>query len=344
MALSDELTYPPGDADPNRSRFTGDQRDERTHRVLSVEEARELGQLLDQRALTAGGTMAVAEPQEAEAPVGAGWFGAIAQEGIPTGDKRQIAAGALSWRELPLTLMAQHSTPGFGGHADAKIAGRIDTIERSGENIEGAGVFDTGEHGAETERLVREKILNGISVDLAINEAEVIPDPAIEDPDEAYWMGTLNVLDGTILGATIVPFPAFENAQIALVAGSFQHLTELRVEEIDGKRRKVASFFMPFSAQMATPPPPAAGDDESDPQDASDDAAEAVSDIRDAVNGWPGLDGQVVVTIDGADTTISFPPASASGDEPGEAALDSTDLALLAHLRARLLAYKKGQA
>jgi len=71
---------------------------------------------------------------------------------------------------------------------------------------------------------------------------------------------------------------------------------------------------MPFA------PFPTSGDDEADPDDANSDAAEAIADIKDCVNGWPGLDGQVVVTIDGNDTTIKFPPASADGAEPGEAA------------------------
>jgi hypothetical protein len=335
--MSDEqIPFQDGEADQNRARFTGDERDETVTRVLSVEEARELGRLLDEHqareGLTAGGAMAVADP---EAPVGAGWFGPIVQEGVDTGDLRRIEPGALKWRALPLTLMAQHSTPGFGGHADAKVAGRIDSIERNGQNLDGGGIFDTGEHGAETERLVRERVLSGISVDLAINDAEVIPDPTIEDPEEAYWMGTLNVLDGTILGATIVPFPAFENAQISIVAGAYAHLSGFRMETLDGERVKVASFFMPFAATLADAPPPASEEDA--PEDASDDAAEAVADITEAVNGWPGLDGNVVITIDGNETTVAFPAETPSGDEPGEARLDADGLALIAQLRARLI-------
>jgi hypothetical protein len=260
-------------------------------------------------ATTAGGSMATVE-QETVVAVGASWSGPIVQEGVDTGDGRRIAEGALAWRELPLTLMSQHNTPGEGGHADAQVAGRIDTLARNGENIDGAGIFDSGEWGAETERLVRDGMLKGISVDLAVEEYEVIPAEGVEDPDEALWLGTLNILKGTILGATVVPFPAFENATIALTASTRRQ--DLRK---DGDTL-VASFYLPFA-------PFPAGDDEADPADAPDDAAEAVADIRAAVNGWPGLDGKVVVTIAGEDTTIAFPPEG-DGEEPAEASAEVT--------------------
>lgn len=179
--------------------------------------------------------------------IGASWAGVIAQEGVDTGDGRRIEAGALNWRELPLTMMSQLVTPEWGGHTDAMVAGRIDSITRDGENIVGSGVFDTGDHGAETERMVRDGMLKGVSVDLAVNEAEIIPDPDIEDEIEAWFMGTLNILDGTILGATVVPFPAFENASIAIVAGAAMRVQRARIEDRDGERTLVASFFMPFT-------------------------------------------------------------------------------------------------
>ncbi len=276
----------------------------------------------DANDLIAGGSMATAEAVEEEVAVGAGWSGPIVQEGVDTGDGRRIAEGALAWRELPLTLMSQHNTPGEGGHADAQVAGRIDSLARNGENIDGAGVFDSGAWGAETERLVRDGMLKGISVDLAVEEYEVIPAEGVEDPDEALWLGTLNILKGTILGATIVPFPAFENATIALTASTRRQ--DLRK---DGDTL-VASFYLPFA------PFPAGGDDEADPADAPDDAAEAVADIRAAVNGWPGLDGKVVVTIAGEDTTIAFPPES--DEEPAEASAEV--MAALATIREALRA------
>src|SRR4029077_20344570 len=125
---------------------------------------------------------------------------------------------------------------------------------------------------------------------------------------------------------TIVPFPAFENARIAIVAGAAMRLGHFRRE--DG--RTVVSVTMPFA-----PFPPAA-DGGGDPapangQEDNSDAADAIADITDAVNGWPGLDGQVVVTIDGKDTTIKSPAAEdnaappASGDEATARAIREMD-------------------
>lgn len=200
-----------------------------------------------------GGAMAAVDDTTTDEGVGASWSGVIAQEGVDTGDGRRIEPGALKWRSLPLTLMGQKTTPEWGGHAEAAVSGRIDAIARAGENINGEGVFDTGEWGADIERLVREGMLNGISVDLAVNEAEIIPDPDIEDEIEAWFMGTLNILDGTILGATIVPFPAFENASISIVASAAGPI-EFVADDARG-RRVVRNFhtsvFAPFKAKMA---------------------------------------------------------------------------------------------
>lgn len=256
-----------------------------------------------------GAIMAVAveDEQETTPTGGSAWSGVIAQEGVDTGDGRRIAEGALNWREPPLTLMAQHTTPDFGGHAEAAVAGRIDSLDRDGANIVASGVFDTGEWGSETERMVRDGALKGVSIDLAINDAEIIPAENPKDEIEAALGGTLNVLDGTVLGATVVPFPAFENAQIALVAGGAMRLGSFRRDETGQYR---VSFYMPFA------PLPSSGDDttpEEDNEDVNDnpDAKAAISEITDAVNGYPGLDGKVVITIDGEDTTVAFPSEAA---------------------------------
>jgi hypothetical protein len=239
---------------------------------------------------TGGTSMATAEAEQTDAPVGAAWSGVIAQEGVDTGDGRRIERNALGWRALPLTLMGQTTTPEWGGHTDAQVCGRIDSITREGDDILAGGVFDTGTVGADIERMVREQVLRGVSVDLAVNEAEMIPDEEIEDPMEAWFMGTFVILDGTILGATVVPFPAFENASIAIVAGGAMRIGNRRFENIDGKRTLVVSFFMPFGAEFADPPPPPAGekkpaDGEDDPDQGEDDAVEtAMTAVENAVD------------------------------------------------------------
>lgn len=239
-------------------------------------------------ATTARAALAATEaPDEAPeaddvAAGGAKWSGVIAQEGVDTGDGRRIEAGALTWRALPLTLMGQKTTPEFGGHTDAAVCGRIDAITRSGKDIIASGAFDTGEWGADIERMVRDGMLKGVSVDLAVNEAEVEEDPDIEDPMEAYFMGTLVVKDGTILGATVVPFPAFENASIAIVAGAAMTLRNARRGD-DGKM--IVSFFMPFAPEVGVPVDDAPADEPAD--DASSDASSvdaAMSAVEDATS------------------------------------------------------------
>lgn len=277
--------------------------------------------------LTAGGNMAVAvEETETEIAAGASWSGVIAQEGVDTGDGRRIAEGALNWRELPLTLMTQLSSAHGGlDSGPALVGGRIDSIERSGSDIVASGIFDTGESGAETERLVRDGHLRGISIDLAINDAEIIPPEDPKDEIEMLLGGTLNVLDGTILGATVVPFPAFENASIAIVAGAAMHLTAFHRDETGEYR---ASFYMPFA-----PFPTGDAEDDAPPAADNTDAADAIADITDAVNGHPGLDGKVVITIDGEDTTVNFPAAEADDSSDAESATIGPDVqAALARL------------
>lgn len=176
---------------------------------------------------------------------GAAWVSDVAFEGVATGDGRFIVEGALSWRTPPLTLMSMIETPDFGGHAGAQVAGRMDTFERltSGVRLDGmaiekgapvirsSGVFDIGDRGSETERMVTDEIMRGVSVDLAIH-AWAFRDPETgeiietDDASEADWerafMGELQmaITDAEIMAATVCPTPAFADAQIALLASA----------------------------------------------------------------------------------------------------------------------------
>lgn len=164
---------------------------------------------------------------EASSSGQATWEGLLAVEGVMSGDGRTIDMGALTWRELPLPLMMMTQNPvGGEGHDGAQLCGRIDWIERRegsqpdvGE-IWGGGVVDTGsEFGQEAARLVSDRMLRGVSVDLDDTEM------AVEGPEDANPMdllmggGTLYVQKARIMGATLTPFPAFQEAQIAMVNG-----------------------------------------------------------------------------------------------------------------------------
>ena len=147
------------------------------------------------------------------APALQAWKGPLVVENAPTGDRRRVMPGALSVRDLPLPLMFQRETPpgGLGGnpHAGARAAGHIDLVW-PGENGEawGAGVFDSGEDGQEAARMIREKTIQGLSVDLDDVDATVVE---VDDHEE------LQITKARIMGVTVVPFPAIPGAGISLI-------------------------------------------------------------------------------------------------------------------------------
>lgn len=189
----------------------------------------------------------LADQGAADAPLepGAAWDSVLVIEGVQTLDLRMMAKGSLSWRELPLTLMGMIETS--MGHQGAEVCGRIDTIKRnasSGE-ISGTGVFDTGEFGQEIQRMVADRTLRGVSVDVIAEEIEFREPEGYDGPPmdewELMWEGVMVVLKGTILGATVCPMQAFDDADIA-VAASCQVITR-KGEPV------LLRFTFPFDAQ-----------------------------------------------------------------------------------------------
>jgi hypothetical protein len=163
------------------------------------------------------------------------WRGPIAVEGVLARDDgllpRVLLPDSLTWAELPLPLMALRKTT--VQHQEAEYAGKIETIERDASRIPAAGHFDASEFGHETARLVGEKALNGVSVDLAATTWSVVLRDGFERiPDEevdleALFDGkyALGLVSGQIAAATIVPVQALEAATISLVASSFTEST-----------------------------------------------------------------------------------------------------------------------
>jgi hypothetical protein len=155
------------------------------------------------------------------------WRAVLCVEGEPTEDGRLLAPGSITWRTLPLTLLAQLETA--AGHDGAEVCGRIDRIWRDGSNIMGEGVFDSGEFGLEAARLVGDQVLRGISVDLAVLEYELQTAPdaddqqldiadgvtVIDDADQLFV-----VTDGVIGAATVCAFQAIAGATIEVVASA----------------------------------------------------------------------------------------------------------------------------
>jgi len=200
---------------------------------------------------------ATREVEMATTATGSRWRSILVLEGVETDDGRLIDPGALDWRDLPLSLMAMDET-GPGGHEGARIAGRIDQIARNSATGEvvGEGVFDSGEWGRETERLVDEDLITGVSVDLAIREYELRSsrtgqevDPYSEDLEEDDRL-IFAVTDASIMGATVCPFPAFADATIELLAGGSMARVVARLEI-------VADDAPPLTAAAAPLRPPA---------------------------------------------------------------------------------------
>lgn len=173
--------------------------------------------------------------------------GVLIVEGMRTGDRRYIDQGALSWRDLPLPLMFTDART--EGHMGSRVAGVITEIwreEGDGFNVVwGRGHFDRGATGSEAHRMLSEGAIRGVSADL---DNVTVAEEFDENNPEDYQL-TLSA--GRVMGATLLPFPAFQEASIwlvheqdvedtELVAGGSELyrpvlsvLTELEVEETE---------------------------------------------------------------------------------------------------------------
>jgi len=124
---------------------------------------------------------------------------------------------------LPLMMMTANPVGGEG-HDGAELAGRIEWIERRNEvEVWGGGSLDlSSQAGAEAARLLTpddrgHTWLRGVSVDL--DDFEMALDGAEFDADsDVIGNVGVRVTRGRVMGATLTPFPAFQEAQIVLVA------------------------------------------------------------------------------------------------------------------------------
>lgn len=189
---------------------------------------------------------------------GAPFKSTLCIEGTPTDDGRLIEEDALTWRELPLTLMAMIEEPEMGGHGGAQVAGRIDSITREGNDVIGTGSFDTGDFGAEIARLVGDKVLRGISVDLAIKEYEERWGDDVEGGMTDPFFGEsflLVVKEAVIMGATVCPFPAFAEAGIELLASGKPSILSVSKQGDVFTGMTVLGEFQPVDAPDVPTPP-----------------------------------------------------------------------------------------
>lgn len=149
------------------------------------------------------------------------WEGVLTVEGIESGDGRMLGQGALTWRTLPVPLMLQETN--LPGHEGSVPCGSIQEIERVGQNIVGRGVFHDGENGEKARAYIEQGTMRGVSVD--IDRAVVLfadPETGEEITVDDYLYGGVPavelLVEGRVMGATICAFPAFQEANINVVA------------------------------------------------------------------------------------------------------------------------------
>lgn len=170
-------------------------------------------------------------------------------EGEQTVDGRVIDENATNFdRDPPLPMMMSAETT--SGHEGAMLAGSIDTARRDGSSVVLEGYFDAGsEHGIEAERLVRENVLTTWSPDYG---NVVVDMECVAEDDDGFCEELLvHLVEGTILGGTMVPFPALSSARIEIIGESEAPA------ETEGEPEAEAASVTPISAAGGPVKPPA---------------------------------------------------------------------------------------
>lgn len=165
----------------------------------------------------------VAASERKASGMGTKWTGMLLPLGVPTADDRIMAADAeVIIRELPLPLMWQKQSG--NGHDQSYTVGAIQTAEMVNGELQASGVmFDTPEAMEATEQ-AREKVTKP-SIDyvdevwaIVGEDGEALSDEQIEDAmfgesDTKILMQSSKL---TVLGATLVSIPAFQETYLTL--------------------------------------------------------------------------------------------------------------------------------
>lgn len=197
--------------------------------------------------------------------------GYLLTEGVPTGDRRLISHGALSW-SLPVPLM--RVVENRGGHDGQFTVGAITEMEREGDGrIRWAGRLFSSEAGMAARQEMKTRYTEGglkygLSADL--DDAEVDVEFA-ESDDGLIEVKMQTLTSGRVRGATLCDVPAFSDA--------YAMLDEDEVDDVDDVEEEI---------------------DEDDVEDDVEDKVLVASAVRLAPASWytnPRLSGPTALTV-----------------------------------------------
>lgn len=162
---------------------------------------------------------------EEEEEMEADFHSLIILEAAWTGDGRYFEPDSLTWRDLPLPLMALDKTT--EAHLEARLVGNFTRIERQGLEIHGWGVWVESDDPEvmRLQALVQRGELRGLSADLDDVEMEMMMGDEEDRPMMVFTRGR-------VMGATVVPFPALQEAFIESTAVLMAAL--MQSEEVTG--------------------------------------------------------------------------------------------------------------
>lgn len=163
-------------------------------------------------------------------------FPVVVIEGEDTSDGRYLAAGSLTPRGLPLSVLAQPSSSHGGNEPNAAVVvGRIDTLvrtagpdvisKRTGEPFPEGTFIWSGEgaidptiviDGRTIGSLLERRYLRGVSVDLAGMDYEIVGEDALADDENPRRQ--IITHHAEIAAVTLVPIPAFGDAYVELAS------------------------------------------------------------------------------------------------------------------------------
>ncbi len=251
---------------------------------------------------------------------GGAWEAHLCFENLATGDGREIAPGALKLRpgpSLPLMGLDQRTF----AHMLARACGSIVEFERRDGTIYGAGTWAATELGEHYEALATpdgngNSVLHTVSVDLEVRNYEYVVSGYDDDGYEEYL---LRILDASIMGATVVPFPAFSRAFIAPKGGRLAQMAEAATEssyDIPGTTmHREGPIVIAASAKPSTEHPPAAWFPDASKGESPGFSGVTHVRVHEPVNGWRRFAGHLAdwsvphIALDGP----VYAPHSTSG-------------------------------